>query len=162
MYQHLHSLKIVLADSKIVHANTIENPDLFRAMKASATNLGIATRFDLYTHLEHRVWCTVKVYSAADSERVMAAGVEIQRRMEEDDRIAFFLSIQPNMFMAGMLYRGQEPSPSTFDAFDAIEPTAVAIPAAMSTQHSLAKVLGMGLGSKLRSVPTDHNQCYCF
>ena len=138
-----------------MQANAAESPDLFRALKGGGTNLGIATRFDLYTHPEHRVWCSLKVYNAADSERVMAAGVEIQKRMEEDDRMGFFLTVQPNMLIAGMLYRGKAPSPSAFDAFDSIEPMAIAMPDTMGTQHSLAQVLGTGLGGQLKFVPNS-------
>lgn len=140
----------MLANSKIKQANATENPDLFRALKGGSTNLGIATRFELFTYAEHRVWCTLKVYDASDSERVLAAAIEIQRRMEEDNRIAFFLTIQAKMLIAGMLYRGEEPPASVFDVFDSIEPLMVPMPGTLSTQFLLAKTLSSGIHGQMK------------
>ena len=102
------------------------------------------TRFDLYTYPDYRVWYTFKVYKASDAGRVMKASLEVQKAMEEDDRIGFFLSINAGFFVAGMLYRGESTTaPSVFSAFDDIAPMTIAVPDTNGTQLSLAKASSM-------------------
>ena len=102
------------------------------------------TRFDLYTNPDYRVWYTFKVYSASDSEHVMKASMEVQKAMEDDGRIGFFLSVNPGFLIAGMLYRGEcTASPSVFHVFDDITPMTIAVPPTNGTQLSAAKASSM-------------------
>lgn len=102
------------------------------------------TRFDLYTRPDYRVWYTVQVYNASDSEGVMKASMKVQEAMEEDDRIGFFLSINTSFFVAGLLYMGGcTTSPSVFSIFNDIVPMATAVPETNGTQLSAAKALNI-------------------
>jgi len=136
---NVKNFEVVLADSCIVNANAQEHSDLFRALKGGGSNFGIVTRFDLYTYSDYQVWYTFKVYGAADSLKVMEATVQVQKAMETDDRVGFFLSVNGGVFIAGMVYLGQADSqPSAFNAFDVITPLSVAIPATNGTALSVA------------------------
>lgn len=106
--------------------------------------LGIVTRFDLHTNHDFGVWYTFKVYSHSDVDRVMEAAIKVQMAMDEDDRIGFFLVVQPACLIAGMLYRGHsETMPSAFHAFDGIEPLTTAVPETNGTQLSVARAAAM-------------------
>jgi hypothetical protein len=47
---HVLSVKVVLADSRIVRASATENPDVFFAIKGAAAGFGIVTEFTVLTH----------------------------------------------------------------------------------------------------------------
>ena len=97
------------------------------------------TRYDLYTYPNYQVWYTFIVYSASDSAEVLAATVQVQQAMEQDNRVGFFLSVNGGVFVAGMVYLGWVDSPpSAFSAFDAITPIAIAVPATNGTALSVA------------------------
>lgn len=101
------------------------------------------TRFDLYSDPEYRVWYKFVVYNASDADRVIKASVEVQKAMEEDDRIGFFLVVNAGFFVAGMLYRGQTTFPAIFHAFDGIEPMMTAVPETQGSQLSATKASAM-------------------
>ncbi|KAI9711712.1 MAG: hypothetical protein M1820_001856 [Bogoriella megaspora] len=141
---NVKSFEAVLADSRVVQASATENPDLFRALKGGGPNFGIVTRFDLYTHPDYRLWYNLRVYSASESDKVFEASIEVQKAMEYDDRIGFFLVVNPSLFVAGILYRGECTSaPKVFHAFDGIEPIQMAIPPTNGTDLSATRVLAM-------------------
>jgi hypothetical protein len=105
---------------------------------------GIATRFDLYTRSDHKVWYTFRVYSAEHSDKLMKAAVKVQEAMEEDDCIGFFLSVNAGFLVAGMLYKGWcEKIPSAFQVFDDIPIMTVAVPETNGTQLSAAHASSM-------------------
>lgn len=78
----------------------------------------------------------------------MKAAVEVQKAMDEDDRIGFFLSVKIGFLITGLLYRGQAPGPSVFRPFDEIEELSVLMPETLGTQHSLALALSMADAAK--------------
>jgi hypothetical protein len=152
-------IQVVLANSEIVNANAVENPDLFRALKGGGPNfgrchlaltqsprancrcarIGIVTRYDLYTYPDYQVWYTFIVYSVDDSAEVLAAAVQVQQAMAQDSRIGFFLSASSGGFVAGMVHLGWVDSPpSAYSAFDAITPIAIAVPATNGTALSVS------------------------
>jgi hypothetical protein len=47
---HVVSVQVVLADSRIVRASATENPDVFFAIKGAAAGFGIVTEFTVLTH----------------------------------------------------------------------------------------------------------------
>ncbi|KAH7395894.1 hypothetical protein BKA64DRAFT_72190 [Cadophora sp. MPI-SDFR-AT-0126] len=144
--------EVVLADSRVVNANEHENQDLFRALKGGGPNFGIVTRFDLYTYPDYKVWYTFKMYSADDTERVLKAAVEVQRAMETDDRVGFFLTCTGNSFVAGMLYLGWTDLPvPAFKAFNEIKPMMVIVPKTNGTAGSVAAAINMNEAAKRES-----------
>ena len=74
----------------------------------------------------------------------MEASLEVQKAMEDDGRIGFFLSVNPGFLVVGMLYRGEcTTSPSVFNVFDDITPMTTAVPPTNGTQFSVAKASSM-------------------
>jgi hypothetical protein len=74
----------------------------------------------------------------------MRATILIQRAMESDDRIGFFLSVNAGFLVVGMLYRGEcTTPPSVFNAFEEISPMTIAVPETNGTQLSATKALAM-------------------
>ncbi|KAL7274572.1 hypothetical protein RUND412_002518 [Rhizina undulata] len=47
---NVKSFEIVIANGTVTTASLEKNPDLFHALKGSSNNLGVVTRFDLYTY----------------------------------------------------------------------------------------------------------------
>jgi hypothetical protein len=80
----------------------------------------------------------------------MTAAVELQRAMEEDDdRIGFFLSVNPGFIVVGLLYKGwSEETPSPFQSFDGITIMSVAIAETNGTQLSASNALSMSSKAK--------------
>ncbi|KAK0101363.1 hypothetical protein ONS95_006538 [Cadophora gregata] len=151
-FDNVKNFEVVLANSEVVNANANENQDLFRALKGGGPNFGIVTRFDLYTHPDYKVWYTFKMYSAKESERVLKATVEVQKAMETDDRIGFFLTCTGDFFVAGMLYLGWTASPVTaFKTFDEITPVMVTVPETNGTASSVAAAVSMNEAAKRES-----------
>ncbi|KAH8900384.1 FAD-binding domain-containing protein, partial [Thozetella sp. PMI_491] len=140
---NVKSYEVVLADSSVVVANSSQNHDLFSALKGGGPNLGIVTRFELYTHSDYKLWYNLKSYSVDDAEPVMGAVVKTQEAMDTDDRIGFFITVDPASFVVATLYRGKEPAPGVFSAFASIKPTAELIPATLGTQYTLCQMLLM-------------------
>ncbi|KAF4620240.1 hypothetical protein G7Y89_g14580 [Cudoniella acicularis] len=152
---NVKNFEVVLADSSVVSANADENPDIFRALKGGGSNFGIVTRFDLFTKPSHQLWYTLKIYNIASSPAIMAAAVSVQKAMENDSRIGFFLNINTGFITAGMLYLGwQDKPPKAFKAFDEITPMQIAIPETNGTHLEIARLLAMPAGLK-REVGTS-------
>jgi hypothetical protein len=105
---------------------------------AHINSAGIVTRYDVYTYPDYRTWFALRVYSAADKDRVMKAAVQIEAAMETDDKIGFFLSVAPGTLSAGLLYRGQASFPPVFKAFDGIPVLVEAFPPTNSTLLDVA------------------------
>jgi hypothetical protein len=98
------------------------------------------TRFDLYSYPDYQVWYTLKVYGPKDAEPVLNAAIKVQKAMESDDKIGFFLSVSSGFFVAGMIYLGsQDSKPPAFEAFDGITPINVAVPETNGTALSVAQ-----------------------
>ncbi|KAL9067841.1 MAG: hypothetical protein Q9157_006682 [Trypethelium eluteriae] len=149
---NVKNFEVVLADSSIAHANAIENPQLFRALKGGGSNFGVVTKFDLYTYPDYRVWYTFKVYNASDSERVIKASERVQKAMDEDDRIGFFLVTNSAFLVAGMLYMGwPEETPGIFRVFEDIKPMMDAVPETKGTQLSVIQAFDMSEEGKRES-----------
>ena len=136
---NVKNYEVVLANSSINNANRDEKSDLFQALKGGGPNFGIVTRYDLYTKSEYQLWYTLKAYSANDSARVMEAAIKIEKSMDEDDKICFYLTTTPNSLVAIMLYRGHTAArPEAFAPLDDIKPVAVPTPETNGTQMSFA------------------------
>ncbi|MCJ1307058.1 hypothetical protein MMC25_000704 [Agyrium rufum] len=56
--------QIVLSNGQLVSANAKQNPDLYKALKGGGNNLGIVTRFDLFTFPQGKLWGGEVIYPA--------------------------------------------------------------------------------------------------
>lgn len=71
----------------------------------------------------------------------MTATVKVEAAMLLDNRIGLFVSDGQSGITVGMIYRGYAPPASAFQAFSAITPLVVAIPATIGTFQSCAIAL---------------------
>lgn len=79
----------------------------------------------------------------------MKATVEVQKTMEEDHRVSFFLSINAGFLVAGFVYRGQSSEmPAAFKAFDNIKPISAPVPETQGTQLSASKAFSIANKAK--------------
>ena len=86
-----------------------------------------------------QIWFQLVNYNVSDKVAVMAATVEVQEAMLEDNRIGLFVSDNQGSFTVGTLYRGStNPPSSTFQAFDDITPLSILIPPTNGTFESCA------------------------
>ena len=119
------------------------------SLKGGGPNFGIVTRFDLYTYSDYKVWYAFKMYSANDTKRIMRAAIDVQKAMNVDDRIGFFLTCTGSSFVAGMLHLGWTDSPvPAFKAFDEITPMMVTVPATNGTASPVAAAVSMNEPAK--------------
>ncbi|KAJ5806794.1 FAD-binding protein [Penicillium riverlandense] len=140
---HVRNFEVVTADSRIVQANCTENTDLYHALKGTGSNFGIVSRFDIYVHQGCDIWWTMRMYNVTDGDRVMKAMFNLQKAMDEDDKIGSFLSINPGFFILGLLYKESSAPPDAFQEFDTIEPKAIPIPGTKTTYLASARALSM-------------------
>ncbi|KAF2872236.1 hypothetical protein BDV95DRAFT_492280 [Massariosphaeria phaeospora] len=138
---NVKNFEVVLANSTIVQANSKSHLDLFKALKGGGPNFGIVTRFDLHTYPDYRVWYNYKVYNTSNVKRVMQATIEVQKAMETNDKIGFFLNQGVGTLTAGLVYREWTTFPAAFRAFDGIPVLLDAIPATNGTQASFSPAL---------------------
>ncbi|RYP17318.1 hypothetical protein DL765_004609 [Monosporascus sp. GIB2] len=111
-------LSIMSKAFRIVNANNVEHPDLFRALKGGGSNFGIVTRIDLDTHPLIHAQYTINAYAASDYANILNATIRVQQAMESDDKIGFFLNVYPDVMVAGLLYAEHTPArPSVFNRF---------------------------------------------
>ncbi|KAF2477645.1 FAD-binding domain-containing protein [Lindgomyces ingoldianus] len=116
------SYEVVLANSTIIDANAHENADLWRALKGGGSNFGIVTRFDIETHPLHNVQYSLNLYDPSDYVNILYATTQVQKAMETDSNIGFFLNVNPTVIIAGLLYADWPTvPPSAFNAFDSLK-----------------------------------------
>lgn len=65
--------QVVLANGKIVDANSTSNPDLFWALKGGSSNFGIVTRFDMKTWSLEEMWGGTVLYNASALDDIVEA-----------------------------------------------------------------------------------------
>ncbi|KAF9877883.1 hypothetical protein CkaCkLH20_04459 [Colletotrichum karsti] len=75
--------EVVLADGRIIQANSHENSDLFTALKGGSCNFGIVTRFDLETFPETQVWGGVNICHVSTSPKHIEYFVDYIDTIEE-------------------------------------------------------------------------------
>jgi alkanesulfonate monooxygenase SsuD/methylene tetrahydromethanopterin reductase-like flavin-dependent oxidoreductase (luciferase family)/FAD/FMN-containing dehydrogenase len=68
---HVTAAELVLADSRIVRANTTENPDLYWAVRGAGANFGIVTAFELAAYPLGDVVVAQMVYDATETAALL-------------------------------------------------------------------------------------------
>jgi hypothetical protein len=154
----------VLANSTIINANAETNSDLFVALKGGGPNyggffchfkdvlianlmaftVGIVTRFDLYTVPLHQVWYKFNMYNISQYEQILAATVEVQDAMEDDDKAGFIFNADQGVVLVGFIYAQWTQRPAVFKAFDDLTPISVFAAEANGTVLSLSSHLNIG------------------
>ncbi|TVY15595.1 FAD-dependent monooxygenase yanF [Lachnellula arida] len=128
----------------MVNANTTHNSDLFSALKGGGPNFGIVTQFDIHTHPLHRVWYTLNLYAATDYKSILNATVQVQTAMSNDPKLGFFLNINPDVIIAGLLYADWTLTPDAFSPMLEIPSVGVYLPETNGTISTLAASINIG------------------
>ncbi|KAJ5982240.1 FAD-binding domain-containing protein [Penicillium sp. IBT 35674x] len=142
---NVKNFEVVTADSRVVYANVDENAGLYRALKGTGSNFGVVTRFDLYTHPDSHIWWNIQKFTAKSMTSVLEATVNTQKAMEEDSNLGYFLTVYPEFFIAGLMFKGAIPPERQFREFDAIEPKEILVPKSSTTYSSSARALSMSV-----------------
>ncbi|KAF6828032.1 FAD binding domain-containing protein [Colletotrichum plurivorum] len=88
------NFEVVLADGRIVNANSETNPELFKALKGGSSNFGIVTRFDMEAVPANDIYTGVHLVSKDKSDAVLEALVEFTDRDEsfaDDAMLAIYM-----------------------------------------------------------------------
>ncbi|KAI1737526.1 FAD-binding domain-containing protein [Xylaria scruposa] len=90
--------EVVLADGKIVTATNATNPDLFRALKGSGSNLGIVTEFVYRTLPMSKIWTAEIVWSFAELgvQHLLSAAYNFARNPFQDRKASLLYSFSYN------------------------------------------------------------------
>ncbi|KAI1319564.1 FAD-binding domain-containing protein [Xylariaceae sp. FL0255] len=116
------NFEVVLSNSTIVNANSLEYSDLYWALIGGGANFGLVTRFDIKTYTPMHAQYTINIYNISDYVNVMYATARLQMAMEDDPNISFFLNVRGGVMVAGLLYAGNTPDrPRAFDEFFELE-----------------------------------------
>ncbi|CAI7653218.1 unnamed protein product [Penicillium pancosmium] len=67
------NFEVVLADGRIVQANSSSNKDLFWALKGGSQNFGIVTRYDMKTFAIQEIWAGTLAYPATSLDAYIHA-----------------------------------------------------------------------------------------
>lgn len=129
---------MLLANGKVISANSTENSDLFRALKGGGSNFGdfqgslscrrvkanvsryqgIVTRFDLQTYPLIKVQATISLYNPQDYVEIIKATVSVQEEMEKDPNIGLFCNFNVGFVAVGMIYaKGTDEQQTAFEPF---------------------------------------------
>lgn len=90
----VRNFEVVLADGRIVNANSEANPDLFKALKGGSSNFGIVTRFDMEAVPANDLYTGVHLVSKDNSDAVLEAMVDFTDRDEsfaDDAMLAIYM-----------------------------------------------------------------------
>lgn len=77
-------MKVVLADGRIVNANSQENPYLFLALKGGSNNFGVVSRFDLTAFQQGNLWGGTAVYPFSTTSAQFDAFVKFGNNIAND------------------------------------------------------------------------------
>ncbi|KAF9879581.1 FAD binding domain-containing protein [Colletotrichum karsti] len=72
--------EVVLADGRIVNANSTSNSDLFKALKGGSSNFGIVTRFDMEAIPAKDLYTGIHLMSKDNSDAVVDAIVDFTNK----------------------------------------------------------------------------------
>ncbi|KAJ5092888.1 hypothetical protein N7456_008749 [Penicillium angulare] len=143
----IKNFEVLLADGRLINANSKENSDLYRSLKGGGSNFGIVTRFDLETHPLINVQYTINLYKPDSYIEIIKATIAVQEAMENDPKIGLFTNFN-NGFVAVGLFYADTPAerPSAFEPFDKLGQESLmmaAVPTTNGTILSLAQAMGM-------------------
>ncbi|KAI0022851.1 hypothetical protein F4780DRAFT_769523 [Xylariomycetidae sp. FL0641] len=123
--------EVVLADGRVVLANSAHNVDLFWALKGGGNNFGIVTRFTLRTFASAGIWAGMRTVPGTHMPAFLAAVADYAAH-NDDPRshiVPMLIPMGPGqLFASVILYHDSDigTSPPCFDAF-------MALPAVQST-----------------------------
>lgn len=120
------SYEVVLADGRVVNANSKDNPDLWLALKGWSNNFGIVTRFDLSAFSQGDFCGGMIIWDDSTSLQLISAFAELNV-VDYDEYAALILSfsfVSSLGFIASgtIQYTKPEIEPPTFKPLTSITP----------------------------------------
>ncbi|KAI0436661.1 hypothetical protein F4803DRAFT_213525 [Xylaria telfairii] len=109
--------EVVLANSSVVNANAQVNPDLWWALKGSATNFGVITRYDVKTTDNSSYWFEGLYYAPEQSEKLIEAVVAYANAADKDPYSAISFTLNPAVNFVEFIYAKPVKRPSTYSMF---------------------------------------------
>ena len=107
---NVENFELVLADGRIINANSVENNDLWVALRGGSGNFGLVTRFDMRA-IEYadpsvpHIWGGCVIFNINATDAVAEAFVDFAEHVDDDEASSSFVSwgYLPSM---GGLYHG--------------------------------------------------------
>ncbi|KAK5992201.1 FAD-dependent monooxygenase sdcF [Cladobotryum mycophilum] len=101
----LLNAEVVLADGRIVHANAVENRDLWKALKGGSGNFGIVTRFDLEAFQTGQLWGGMRASNKSTAPEIIKALVNFTNNNAKNPEAAFLINFtyQPSLVQGELI-----------------------------------------------------------
>jgi len=115
------NFEVVLSSGEIVNANETSNPELFWAIKAGSSNLGIITRFDITAYpLPAHIWAGFQQFSMTDAPALLsqwadAVGYVSEHPNEAGVMLMTFTHNSTSYLITEGFYRNGEANPPLWD-----------------------------------------------
>ncbi|KAL9051001.1 MAG: hypothetical protein Q9162_006296 [Coniocarpon cinnabarinum] len=134
--------EVVLPNSTVVQADSVQNPELLWALKGGSANFGVVTSLTLQTLPYDKIWFEARTYTADKNEQLLNALYEYQLAASRDPKanIVYQLSTNttvPQSFI-GFFHVDPVERPSIFQPFYAIPANASRINSTIGTLAELA------------------------
>ncbi|KAI1495728.1 hypothetical protein F5X99DRAFT_108175 [Biscogniauxia marginata] len=138
---NVKSYEIVLGNGTIVTASADNQySDLYKGLRGGATNFGIVTSYELYTHPIGSMYMDARSYSPNQTSDFFQAIAEYQKRGQLDVKSSLSAQILETGPTLLLLYSEPAQQSEAFDDFYAIEPYTALMPA---TNGTLLDVLAL-------------------
>jgi hypothetical protein len=123
------NFEVVLADGSIINANATSNSDMWQALKGGSGNLGLITRFDMYSldlpdPEKPVIWGGNMIYKPKAGPAIIDALVNFTENVYKDENssISVSFSYQPKIAGGTVVLASIEntlgrPKPPAFDGF---------------------------------------------
>ncbi|KAI8623063.1 hypothetical protein F5Y19DRAFT_404986 [Xylariaceae sp. FL1651] len=114
---NVKNFEVVLSNGSIVNANSVENSDLFWALKGGGPNFGILTGFNMHTMPGHDVWYEVSIYSTDQAFEVLDAFTLWHTSDQFDSKASVTLFVSLTFITVALLYSVLTQRPMVFAPF---------------------------------------------
>lgn len=128
---NVQEFEMVLGSGEVVRATKGTRPDLFKAMKGASNNLGIVTRFDLFTFRQGPFWGGTVYYPLTTTDAQNKAFVNFNNAIKDDQfgslihTRAFDKASGQNIIVNSYEYTKPEVNPPIFHELLSIQPQLV-------------------------------------
>ncbi|KAI1639547.1 hypothetical protein F4809DRAFT_638572 [Biscogniauxia mediterranea] len=127
---NVKSYEVVLGNGTIVTASADnEYSDLYKGLRGGATNFGIVTSYELYTHTMGDMYMEARSYTTNQTTDFFQAVAEYQKKGQLDAKSSISAQILETGPTLLLLYSEPAQQPEAFEAFYALESYSVLLPA---------------------------------
>ena len=125
---NIENFEVVLANGKVVNANSRENADLWIALRGGSSKFGIVTRFDMRTFSQGNIWGDIIRYDISTAPQQLEASANFNTADGYDENAEL---IQNYAFVGGrdlflavnsLEYTQAIENPPVFQPFTKIQP----------------------------------------